>query len=255
MSGFTLAGTVCGYGTASPYGAHTTGFESRWRPELGRAVADGAVGGASNMLPPRCKLAVIGAGWGGVYTAWRLAIDTDTIRASDVCVFEANGRVGGRVFSVHDLPHFGDLAIDVGGYRFQESQRLPADLVFGALKLPTACYDYGCQSQCEGPQNCYILRDTYGNNAGYASVVERMLSDLEAGGATVWFGATLVSVEQPSSAYSGAAPNSTVLRFADGRAGVLADRVVLNLPANAIQRLDRSSVLFTDSPAPTVRVY
>jgi protoporphyrinogen oxidase len=63
----------------------------------------------------QCELAVVGAGWGGVYAAWRLAIDTKTIPARGVCVFEANGRVGGRVFSVRDLPHFGELTIDVGG--------------------------------------------------------------------------------------------------------------------------------------------
>lgn len=78
------------------------------------AVADGALSG-HNSLPTHCELAVVGAGWGGVYAAWRLAIDTKTISARGVCVFEANGRVGGRVFSVRDLPHFGELAIDVGG--------------------------------------------------------------------------------------------------------------------------------------------
>ena len=65
-------------------------------------------------LPDVCELAVVGAGWGGAYFAWRLAVDTDTYSPSDVCVFEANGRVGGRIYSVHDLPYFDDLALDAG---------------------------------------------------------------------------------------------------------------------------------------------
>ena len=83
-----------------------------------------------------CELAVIGAGWGGVYFAWRLAVDAKLMNASSVCVFEANGRAGGRIFSIHGLPQFAVLAVDVGGYRFQETQRLPADLVWSALELP-----------------------------------------------------------------------------------------------------------------------
>ena len=51
------------------------------------------------------------------------------------------------------------LAVDVGGYRFQESQLLPAQLVWKALELPTTCYDYGCQAECEGPQNCYVIKE------------------------------------------------------------------------------------------------
>ena len=37
----------------------------------------------------------------------------------------------------------------MGGYRFQETQRLPADLVWSALKLPTQCYDWECAQSCE----------------------------------------------------------------------------------------------------------
>ena len=138
----------------------TPRFETRWNPSLGRAEA----GVAPQKFPAHCELgaptsspalaqwmcvrvrvppsvrltcvtcackrtaAVVGAGWGGSYLAWRLSVDTQTVNASGVCVFEGNGRVGGRIFSVRDLPHFGDLTVDVGGYRFQETQKLPADL-------------------------------------------------------------------------------------------------------------------------------
>ena len=117
-------------------------------------------------------------------SAWRMAVDTNTVNASEVCVFEANGRVGGRVYSIHGLPNFADLAVDVGGYRFQSRQKLPNDLVFNALKMSTACYDWQCAQNCE-EDVCYVNRDSYGNNAGYATNIEEMLGRLEAAGRAV----------------------------------------------------------------------
>ena len=35
-----------------------------------------------------CELAIIGGGPSGVYTAWRLSVDTNTLAAKDICVFE-----------------------------------------------------------------------------------------------------------------------------------------------------------------------
>ena len=144
-------------------------FRSRWRPDLGFAVADATA--LPDALPAHCRLAVVGAGWGGAYFAWRMAVDTKTVDAKDVCVFEANGRVGGRIYSIHGLPNFADLAVDVGGYRFQQTQKLPADLVWKALKLPTQCYDWQCAANCEGT-TCYVIKDAYGNNEGYATGID-----------------------------------------------------------------------------------
>ena len=72
---------------------HAHSFRARWRPELNDAVADAALSAADATKPAHCKLAVVGAGWGGAYSAWRLSVDTGTIPASDVCVFEANARL------------------------------------------------------------------------------------------------------------------------------------------------------------------
>ena len=223
---------------AAPDGA----FRTRWDGR--RAVAVESL--ANTALPTHCDLAVVGAGWGGAYLAWRLAVDTDYVAANRTCVFEANGRVGGRVYSVHDLPHFGDLAVDVGGYRFQESQLLPAQLVWKALELPTTCYDYGCQAECEGPQNCFVIKDAYGNNAGYATPIERMLGELEAKGGPgtqTYFGVRLEAL----SAAPLVGPRATRLHFAGG-ASVTASRVLLNLPGNAVAALSNSSVIF-DAPS------
>jgi hypothetical protein len=144
--------------------------------------------------------------------------------------------------------------------------------------MPTACYDYGCLGQCEGEQNCYVLRDSYGNNAGYASVVERMLSEIEEAGGSVIFGATLVAVLDQGRGEGLQAGQATGLKelvlqvggghaeggvaslvgsptslvFQEWPSPVSASRVILNLPANAIERLDSSSVIFRDAPPKTV---
>lgn len=218
-------------------------FQSRWDSSRGSATSSVT---ATPTYPKHCDLAVVGAGWGGAYLAWRLSVDTKTVDASNVCVFEANGRVGGRIYSVRDLPHFGDLTVDVGGYRFQETQKLPADLVFSALKLETACYDYSCQANCEGTV-CHVIKDAYGNNRGYATVIERMLGEVEAAGAgtQVYFGALLTAV---NAAPATAGKRATQLVFANGEK-VTTSKLILNLPGNAVEGLDPSSVIFSDATA------
>lgn len=217
-------------------------FQAKWRPDLGEAVADAAIEVNSQGAPSHCKFAVIGAGWGGAYAAWRASIDTNTIDPSDVCVFEAMGRVGGRVYSVRNLPGLGDLVIDAGGYRFSEAQLLPAQLVWDALKLPTACYDFNCSAQCEtfdGKHNCHVIKDIYGNNNGYATVIETMLGKVEneGVGTQVFFGKRLSGI------FAGE-KNSMRLTFSDGTE-VSADKVLFNIPRQAIDTLDEDSIIFT----------
>ena len=226
-------------------------FSARWRPDLGVAAADAALSAADADLPKHCSFAVVGAGWSGAYAAWRLAVDASSVNASSVCVFEANGRVGGRIFSVHGLPSFADLAVDVGGYRFQTRQRLPADLVWSALKLPTQCYDWECAAKCEGT-TCYVVKDAFGNNAGYATAIETMLGQVEAAGGPgrqVHLAARLTSIEAAPAAGRAASR----LIFAGGRS-VTASKVLLNLPSNAIEYLSRDSTLLGSSSAAVRRL-
>lgn len=204
----------------------TTSAGAKWRGT--RAIADQALVRKS-AAGRNCSLSVVGAGWSGVYFSWRLAVDTSTLPASSVCVFEANGRVGGRIDSIHDLPGFDDLALDVGGYRFIETDLLPAQLVWNALELPTACYDWNCTGGCQGTTNCYVVKDAYGNNAGYATPIETMLGQLEDQGAGVFFGYNLQKVS-----FDG----SFTLGFAGGLSASGVDKVVLALPQNTIAALD-----------------
>ena len=65
---------------------------------------------------PSCKLAIVGAGTGGLYSAMRL-LDEGVYNGSDICVFEATERVGGRLYSLRGFGPDGDLTVDAGGYR------------------------------------------------------------------------------------------------------------------------------------------
>jgi Monoamine oxidase len=65
---------------------------------------------------PTCKVAVIGAGTGGLYTAMRL-VEEGKVAGSDVCIFEATDRVGGRLYSLRGFGPENDISVDAGGYR------------------------------------------------------------------------------------------------------------------------------------------
>lgn len=73
---------------------------------------------ALSSSPSDCHVAIVGAGIGGVYTAWRLTVDTNTVTANHVCIFEAKSRPGGRIATVRSpIPGFEDFTVDLGAYR------------------------------------------------------------------------------------------------------------------------------------------
>jgi hypothetical protein len=65
---------------------------------------------------PSCKLAVVGAGTSGLYTAMRL-VEEEKFSAEDICIFEATERVGGRIYSLRGFGPDNDITVDAGGYR------------------------------------------------------------------------------------------------------------------------------------------
>ena len=127
-----------------------------------------------------------------------------------------------------------DMAIDVGGYRFIETDKLSSQLVWDALQLPTACYDLDCQPLTK-PYGSYILKDAYGNNAGYATPVETMLGQLEdlGAGQQVHFGKALTGIHAVAPA---SAKKDVRLSFADGSEAT-ASRVLFNVPRKSADRL------------------
>ena len=146
------------------------------------------------------------------------------------------------------LPGMDDLVIDVGGYRFPETDLLPAELVWNKLKLPTSLY-----GNCESPDTeCYKIADVYGNNAGYTMPIEDMLGELMTKGTQVYWGFLLKAVRAPD---NGETNVTSVLEFEDLSSStatpsiveVSSESVLLNIPGNAMNALAPDSIIFQDS--------
>ena len=186
-----------------------------------------------------CDVAVIGAGPGGVYAAWRL-LKADP--STSVCIFEATERAGGRIYSARGLGPKGDLTAELGAYRFVRNWTkayghlymwtpLTAALVETALQLPIAQYEPG-----DPTSFMYKIVDAAGHNAGYDTFVTKMLGEATAAGARVEYKRQLVSISGTA-----AAP---VLHFAAGD-DVKPGRVLLNLPQLPLLRLLSASPALT----------
>jgi len=91
-----------------------------------------------------CSTVIVGAGIGGAYTAWRLAVDDGGRKAGgrSICVFEAAARPGGRILTFRDAPSpFDGSAVDLGAYRFHRGENvLVRSVAEGRLGLVTHCY-------------------------------------------------------------------------------------------------------------------
>lgn len=48
-----------------------------------------------------CETTIVGAGAGGLYTAYRLVFDAG-VAAASICIFEADARIGGRILSLRN---------------------------------------------------------------------------------------------------------------------------------------------------------
>ena len=120
-------------------------------------------------------------------------MDAKVFPASDVCIFEASERFGGRTFTVQgsDVKQpalLEGLRVDVGAYRFAFEQHLPADLIRGPLKLPTACYIPSCQREpLDGNLTLHKLIDpSTHSSSGYGTALEAMLDALRSAGAQLY---------------------------------------------------------------------
>ena len=203
--------------------------------------------------PSHCSFAVVGGGWAGIFAAWRAAIDARAVDPSQVCVFEASSRWGGRTYTVRgrDHPGLDGLNIDIGAYRFAHEQHLPSDLLT-ALNLSSACYLPSCSPEpLDDNLTLYKLMEPDGSTAaGYGTALDVMWSALVDAGATMLTGVKLDGV------YPGATENALELRWAhDGAVRTQASRVLLNLPRHAVLSLAPDSLLFTAASAATRHLY
>jgi monoamine oxidase len=146
------------------------------RRKLLRGVAGGAafaaVGGGllaacgDASAPPDVDVAIVGGGPSGTYAAYRLLTGEtgSNQRRPRVALFEASGRLGGRIWSVvpPGAPH---LVAEFGGMRFLHSQEIVPRLV-KALGLPDVPFSKG------NGQNLYYLRGVRFTSSQFSNAAE-----------------------------------------------------------------------------------
>eukprot|EP00934_Nitzschia_sp_Nitz4_P000981 Nitzschia sp. Nitz4//scaffold21_size171442//131466//134153//NITZ4_002183-RA/size171442-augustus-gene-0.190-mRNA-1//1//CDS//3329542477//981//frame0 len=197
-------------------------------------------------VEPSCPVVVVGGGAGGLYSALRM-VDEGLIEGSDICVFEATERVGGRLFSMRGLGPDNDLVVDSGGYRTypQFTPTLHA-LITEYLDITMDCYDDS--EPCE----VYNIVDEEGKKAGFATFVEEMMQRLVDAGACFYPYHELTSFSQreatseeiPASPVSNSYNNKvTTLNFANGVVATATSTTILNLPQRPLLSIIRNSDL------------
>ena len=199
-----------------------------------------------------CDIAIVGAGPGGIFFAWRFLKAAETI--GSVCILERSNRHGGRIYSLRNLGPRADLTVDVGAYRYapqpyQEGSwyvytPLLGGLIDTALGLPSAIYEPG--------KPVRKIVDAYGENAGYATFVDIMLSQIQSDAhmsqrLDLRFHEELISIT-PAAPHGG----PVTLTFLTGLT-VTATTVVLNLPQLPLLKvLERSETLFEGAVPPAL---
>lgn len=200
-------------------------------------------------VEPECRIAVVGAGTGGLYTALRM-VDSGLVEASDICIFEQTERVGGRLFSLRGLGPDNDLVIDAGGYRTWPRFTPTAHaLITEYLGLTMDCYDD------TDPCEVYNIVDENGKKAGFTLFVEEMMKRLVDGGACFFPRHELVKIEQenvpvvdpsaePAVSRQFVAPTPgivTNLYFGNGVVATATGTTILNIPQRPLLSIIRNS--------------
>jgi len=99
-------------------------------------------------------IAVVGAGVGGVYSAWRLKQKWPKKR---IALFEYSNRIGGRLYSL-PLPGMPHVNAELGGMRYiPKSQAFVRELI-GQMELPTREFPMGAPDDPGGMNNLMYLR-------------------------------------------------------------------------------------------------
>lgn len=212
-------------------------------------AACGLAFAAGTALPEHCDAASVGAGWAGIYYAFRLS--QTGVR---VCIFEASDRVGGRTYS-HSLKagtRNEEWTLDVGAYRFTPDMHLPGDIILKVLGLNTACYEPSCEPASKDFPPPFMFNytaplrrivDDEGLPAGYVKALDGMLQRIQAAGGQLFMQSAVTDL-QPL-------PNNQGATLFIGDKQVTATRVLLNLPRNHLLKL---ASLKANTPARTVKM-
>jgi hypothetical protein len=184
-------------------------------------------------------------------------VDEKRFRGSDLCIFEASQRFGGRTYTIfgHELPELKGLNLDIGAYRFAFQQHLPADLLRGPLNMSTTCYIPSCKPEpLDDNLVLHKLVDpSTGDSAGYGSALVAMMKQLSAKGVQMFLGHKLDAIH-------GSGPRGAELVWAtEGQQGSVTtyaeEGVLLNLPRHALQALRPDSVIFQETTADTQQLF
>jgi len=189
--------------------------------------------------PINCEIAVIGAGPGGAYSAFRLV---EGRVSKSVCLFEQLGRVGGRVHSLRNVGPRKDLVVETGAYRFALNKTcapLASDVrwcidtpvtthtIVNRLGLKWKRYD-PLASQWDNWLAKIV--DDQGEDRGYLTFVEQLVALVEASD----FGRVMMRHELESMHLADG--GGYELRFANG-AVARAAHVILNVPQHPLLRI------------------
>lgn len=184
-----------------------------------------------------CDVAIIGAGAGGAYAAWRASSE-----GHSVCVFEMTSRPGGRIHSLRGQGPRKDLVVEAGGYRFAPKPcfqnqsgfiwKVDTPLtaaIINELGLPTAIYNPDASCWDHG---MHKIVDSHGKDAGFLTFIERMLNISVSNGARVRYNTRVVGL---------AGSEEKVTLRLEGGEEVEAKAALLNIPQRPAIELLRGS--------------
>ncbi|CEL94447.1 unnamed protein product [Vitrella brassicaformis CCMP3155] len=176
-----------------------------------------------------CRVAIVGAGIGGAYVAWRL-LKEGNYTGRDICMFEMTSRLGGRIMSLRGLGQYRDLVVEPGAYRIWPAHTPTMWALKETLRLNVSCYN---------PLDCqrYKLVDSDGANAGLIVMVETLVNKTVPLGIRTFPRHKLTRLNVSSEE-----EGPITLSFAND-VHVRADRVVLNVPVRPLLEVLRESDL------------
>lgn len=214
-----------------------------------------------------CSHSIVGGGPGGVYTAYRLAVEAKGV--GHVCLFERSKRLGGRINSVRGLGPKGDLVVEAGAYRYVpqaecysygpkghqtvscEWTPLTQHIVESLLKLPTALYD-------PEPSDLSRMRkivDSDGHSAGYATFVEQLAKiATDSGRLSIFLEHDVFSL-QKATPEDANGPILLSVRGPGGRLRVPTSKVLLNVPQMPLLRILQGNSEVASDFAPSAAVF
>ena len=160
-------------------------------------------------------------------------VDTGTVAASAICIFEMTGHARTIMCRARPRPRRGPV-VDVGAYRtWPEYTPISHALVTDYLGLPVHCYDPG-----DVPCAKFNIATEVGSDrkAGFATFVEEMMKRLVDAGARWFPNYELKAIAQAS------ALADKQLTFGNG-AQAVASKLILNMPQRPLLKVLRASSL------------